>query len=247
MKLIPIPLISVVTLLFCRLQTETKNIPDEQETTKQMNDWMRATQAFICSIPLLISLIVPQLSYCQSTRLWTQTDRQYLINNLERTKAEILKETKQLSVQQWSFKQDSTKWSIGQVLEHLGLYERIFAQEADIMLSTQPEPQLDRLSKPDSSYLAWMNDPSPHKAEWNAEPLGLMKGADNLTFFLFGRNRIIDFVRNTTYDLKSHFTFRWGEERRRSIHALMVVHFGHTDRHLRQIRRIKEQPDFPKQ
>ena len=30
-------------------------------------------------------------------------------------------------------------------------------------------------------------------------------------------------------DLKSYFTFRWGQERRRSIHS-MVVHFGHTDR-----------------
>lgn len=203
-------------------------------------------KAFIVSIPLLLRLIIPQLSYCQDTRLWTEKDRQYLVDNLERTKLDIIKETKSLSLQQWSFKQDSTKWSIGQVLEHLGLYERIFAQEADIMLSTKPEPQLDSLSKPDSAYLAWMSDPSPHKAEWNAEPLGLIKGADNLTFFLYGRDRIINFVRHSSYDLKSHFTFRWGEERRRSIHALMVVHFGHTDRHLRQIRRIKDQPAFPK-
>jgi hypothetical protein len=203
-------------------------------------------RAVICSIPLLVSLILPQLSYGQSNQLWTQTDRQYLVANLERTKLDILQETKQLSLPQWSFKQDSTKWSIAQVLEHLGLYERIFAQEADIMLSTKADPRLNSFSKPDSAYLAWMNDPSPHKAEWNAEPLGLMSGVDNLTFFLFGRNRIIDFVGKTTYDLKAHFTFRWGEERRRSIHGLMVVHIGHTDRHLRQIRRIKEHPAFPK-
>ena len=91
-----------------------------------------------------------------------------------------------------------------------------------------------------------MSDPSPHKAEWNAEPLGLMKSADNLKFFLFGRDNIIDFIRNSTYDLKSHFTFRWGQERRRSIHSLMVVHFGHTDRHLSQILRIKGAKTYPR-
>jgi hypothetical protein len=90
-----------------------------------------------------------------------------------------------------------------------------------------------------------MSDPSPHKAEWNAEPLGFMKGADNLNFFLFGRNHIIDFIKNTTSDLKSHYTYRWGKEQRRSIHALMVVHFGHTDRHLKQIDRITHLAGFP--
>jgi len=178
-------------------------------------------------------------------RLWNEKDRWYLVENLERTKLEIINETKSLSMKQWLYKQDSSKWSIEQVLEHLGLYERIFAQEADIMLSVPPDPLLDSLSKPDSSYLNWMSDPSPHQAEWNAEPMGLMKGSDNLQFFLFGRDHLLDFIRNTTYDLKAHFTFRWGQERRRSIHSLMVVHFGHTDRHLRQILRIKSEMGYP--
>ncbi len=182
----------------------------------------------------------------QTKPLWTEADRNFLTDNLERTKLAIVKETQNLTSEQWAFKEDPGKWSIAQVLEHLGLYERIFAQEADIMLSSAPEPQLNSTALPDTSYLAWMNDPNPHQAEWNAEPLGFMKGADNLSFFLFGRNHIIDFIKNTTYDLKSHYTYRWGDEKRRSIHALMVVHFGHTDRHLRQINRIKNNPGFPR-
>ena len=193
------------------------------------------------SIPFIANHV-----YCQPKQLWTSADRTFLVDNLERTKLEIIRETQNLTSAQWAFKEDSAKWSIGQVLEHLGLYERIFAQEADIMLSAKPEPQLNSLSLPDTSYINWMNDPSPHKAEWNAEPLGFMKGADNLRFFLFGRNHIIEFIKNTTYDLKAHYTYRWGKEQRRSIHALMVVHFGHTDRHLKQIARIKYAVGFPK-
>lgn len=194
----------------------------------------------------LLILFVTTTCYGQKKSIWTGTDRKFLVDNLERTKVEIIKECQSLTSEQWSFKEDSAKWTIGQVLEHLGLYERIFAQEADIMLSSTPEPQLDSVSLPDTSYINWMNDPSPHKAEWNAEPLGFMKGNDNLTFFLFGRNHIIDFIKSTRYDLKAHYTFRWGDEKRRSIHALMVVHFGHTDRHLKQIKRIKDNPKFPK-
>ena len=194
----------------------------------------------------LLILFVTTTCYGQKKSIWTGTDRKFLVDNLERTKVEIIKECQSLTSEQWSFKEDSVKWTIGQVLEHLGLYERIFAQEADIMLSSTPEPQLDSISLPDTSYINWMNDPSPHKAEWNAEPLGFMKGNDNLTCFLFGRNHIIDFIKSTRYDLKAHYTFRWGDEKRRSIHALMVVHFGHTDRHLKQIRRIKSNPKFPK-
>lgn len=190
--------------------------------------------------------LIPGSIYCQTKQLWTASDRKFLVENLERTKSEIIRETQRLNAEQWAFKEDSAKWSIAQVLEHLGLYERIFAQEADIMLSSAPEPQLDSTALPDTAYINWMNDPGPHKAEWNAEPLGFMHGVNNLTFFLFGRNHIIDFIKNTTYDLKKHYTYRWGNEKRRSIHALMVVHFGHTDRHLRQISRIKNAPGFPK-
>ncbi|WP_020594955.1 DinB family protein [Spirosoma panaciterrae] len=201
---------------------------------------------FYSAIFLAIMSFLTSTCYSQTNSIWTEADRKYLIENLERTKLEIIKQTKNLTPEQWAFKEDSTKWTIGQVLEHLGLYERIFAQEADIMLSSKPEPYLDSLSLPDTTYINWMNDPSPHKAEWNAEPLGFMKGNDNLTFYLFGRNHIINFIKNTTYDLKSHYTYRWGDEKRRSIHALMVVHFGHTDRHLKQIKRTKSHPKFPK-
>ncbi len=194
---------------------------------------------------IVVSINSPALGQSGSS-LWTEADRQFLITNLERTKQQIIRETEHLTLSQWSFREDSTKWSIAQVLEHLGLYERIFAQEADIMLSTSPEPHLRNLSLPDTTYLNWMNEPQPHQAEWNAEPLGFMNGADNLTFFLFGRDRITSFIKNTTSDLKAHYTYRAGKEQRRSIHALMVVHFGHTDRHLKQIARIKSARNFPK-
>lgn len=203
-------------------------------------------QKHYVAILLLLFTSIQQDGYSQSAKRWTASDREFLVSNLERTKLEIIRETQHLTLQQWSFKKDSATWSIAQVLEHLGLYERIFMQEADIMLSTVPDPELDSVSLDDKKYIEWMDDLGPHKAEWNAEPLGFMDGSENLEFFLFGRNHIISFINNTTYDLKAHHTFRWGNEKRRSIHGLMVVHFAHTDRHLRQIKKIKQLNSFPK-
>jgi hypothetical protein len=194
----------------------------------------------------MLFILFGKLSTAQGPSLWTEKDRQFLVKNLERTRNEVQARTSKLSEDQWQFKPDTASWSVAQVVEHMGLYERIFIQEADIMLSADPDPALDSLSAPDSVYIDWMNDPGKHIADWNAQPLGLMKGKDNLVFFVFARDKFIEFVRKTDNDLKSHFTYRWGKEKRRSIHALIVVHFAHTDRHLKQINRIIQHQNFPR-
>jgi hypothetical protein len=100
-------------------------------------------------------------------------------------------------------------------------------------------------AKSDAEYLVWMNEPQPHNADQIHIPLRFMNGKDNLTWFLHGRDLVVEFIRSTLADLKAHYTYRGGDEKRRSLNALYVVYFGHTDRHLRQIRRIKQHNNYP--
>jgi DinB superfamily len=180
-------------------------------------------------------------------RYTTDEDRAFLSKELLRTKELVIKFTKSLTKKQWSFKPTKESWNIGQVVEHLGLYERIFLQEAWLATELPPQPEFQKDALSDSIYLSWMAEPQAHKAPQNAVPLGFMKGVDNLTFFIFGRELILDFVSNTKKDLKVHFTPRQGEpNNKRSIHGLFVIHYSHTDRHLAQIRRIMSHPSFPK-
>lgn len=180
-------------------------------------------------------------------KIWTEEDRQFLLKELRRTKDKIIAETENLTLAQWHFKPSEDSWSIGQVVEHIGLYERIVLQEAWIANSLPPQPQFFQQSNSDSTYLAWMAEINPHVASENAIPLGFMKGKDHLDFFLYGRDLILNYIKETAIDLKVHFTPRESEpNNRRSIHGLFVVHFGHTDRHLRQIERIKSNPNYPK-
>lgn len=196
----------------------------------------------IASLLLSLHLLFPDSGQSQA---WDENDRQFLLDNLERTRDEMIKETNNLTLEQWSFKEKDDTWSIAQVVEHMGIYERTFLYEGLIILQTAPEPDLLVNVKSDSVYLAWMNDPLPHKADQIHTPLGFMKGKDNLTWFLYGRDLVIDFIRDSPDDLKGYYTYRGGEEKRRSLHGLYVVHFGHTDRHLRQIRRIKQNYNYP--
>lgn len=182
----------------------------------------------------------------KSGKIWSEDDRKYLIAELERTQKEVREEVDHLSYEQWHFKPSPEAWSIGQVVEHLGLYERIFLQEAWLGTEIPPQPEYYQESLNDSIYLSWMAENTGHQAPENAIPMGFIRGRDNFLFFNFGRDNILQFVRNTQKDLKLHFTPRAGEPNdKRSIHGLLVIHFSHTDRHLRQIKRIKANVNYP--
>ncbi len=194
-----------------------------------------------------IKRILSDKNFPKNGRFWTDQDRAMLIKELERTKQDIMGVTNSLTDDQWHFKPSNEAWSIAQIVEHLGIYERIFLQEAWIATALPPQPEYGAASLSDSTYLSWMAESQLHKAPENAVPLGYMKGKDNLRFFTYGRDLIIDFVSQTDKDLKVHFTPREGEpNNRRSIHGLFIVHYAHTDRHLRQILKIKSHPDYPK-
>ena len=197
----------------------------------------------LCSALLILS----NISIAQSDKLFTEEDRKHLIENLNRTKNKMVAETESLSPNLWHFKPNKDSWCIAQVLEHMGIFERLVIQETKVAMNLDPRPELYSQALPDSLYLKWMAEKKPHTAPKQATPLGLMKEKDNLTFFLFGRNLLLDYVSKTEKDLKAQFTPRKSEANHlRSIHGLLVVHYGHTDRHIRQIGRIKSDANYPK-
>ena len=60
---------------------------------------------------------------------WTEADRKYLLDNLIRSKQELMDETKNLSKKQWNFKESPDRWSINQIVEHIALWEILFMHE----------------------------------------------------------------------------------------------------------------------
>jgi hypothetical protein len=183
-----------------------------------------------------------------SQKLWTETDRKYLIDNLKRTRDSLIKETQNLTEQQWNFKESPERWSINGIVEHLCIWELLLDREVSQDLVAGPQPELVKNAKADSSILLFLMEDKPHitteytKPFTFTVPMGLNSGKNNLVWFLKMRNESLNFLDSTSQDLRYYF-LRPG---RGNIHQVYITIFAHTDRHLRQIRKIKENANYPK-
>jgi len=179
---------------------------------------------------------------------WTDSDRTYLLENLNRTRDSLIMETRNLSAKQWNFKESPDRWSIKQVVEHLAIYELLFDREISQAMNTGPQTELNKTVKPDSVYLGFIMEEKPHvtgeytKPFTFTVPMGLNEGKNNVEWFLTMRNESIDYLKTTAADLRSYYM----KPGRPNVHQVYIYVFGHTDRHLRQIRKIKQHPGFPK-
>lgn len=148
--------------------------------------------------------------YGQTKALWTEADRKYLITNLERTKHELIKETQNLTPKQWSFKKDATNWSRVQVVDHLGVYEKLLYR---VMLSNQytnERPDLvDSLRGIDTIMLANTGDPNKGIAPYFIKFTGRSKHKQDLVSF-FNRFSMTEneIVQMTPANFHLRFVFR---------------------------------------
>ena len=196
---------------------------------------------------ILIGLCIALSSTSQTPMVWSQNDRQYLLENLIRSKDQLIKETQNLTKEQWNFKESPDRWSISQVVEHISFFEMMWQRETVTALASEPIKESENF-KPDSFYVNFIMEAKPHitteytKPFTYTVPMGLNEGKNNLAWFVKMRNESIDFIRNATQDLRA-YSLKAG---RPNLHQLYIYVFGHTDRHLRQILKIKQHPNYPK-
>jgi hypothetical protein len=180
--------------------------------------------------------------------VWTEADRKYLLDNLARSRQEIIEETKNLNKAQWIFKESPDRWSINQIVEHIALWELLFMRDISQALAQKPDSSFT-LYPPDSIFID--NDPEglkPNNAlEYTkpfsfAIPLGNNEGANNVVWFTTMRNESIEYLKSEIRNIRLAYVGCSG----RNVHHIYLMIFGHTDNHLRQIRKVKKHPNYPK-
>ncbi len=187
-------------------------------------------------------------SCAQTPRVWSETDRTYLLENLTRSRDMIIEETKDLTPTQWNFKESPERWSINQIVEHIAIWELLLDHEISRSLSAGPQPELIKFAKTDSEYLGFIMEDKPHISVEYTKPFtytlphGLNDGKNNLAWFLKMRNESLDFVSSTKDDLRVYYL----KAGRGNIHQTYITLFGHSDRHLRQIKKVKQHAKYPK-
>ena len=186
-------------------------------------------------------------AFAQETKLWTENDRKYLLDNLTRSRDMLIKETQNLTPAQWNFKETPERWSIKEVVEHIGIWELLLQREVSQDLYAGPQPEMNKTVKPDSVVFNRIMEEKPHiSVEYTKPftftlPMGLNSGENYRAWFLKMRNESIDYLKIATEDLRSYYL----KTGRGNIHQVYITTFGHTDRHLRQIRKIKQHPKYP--
>lgn len=178
--------------------------------------------------------------------VWTEADRKYLLDNLIRSKEEIIRETMNLTKEQWNFKESPDRWNINQIVEHIALWELLFMHEISVALQREPIPSFTHYL-PDSLFLqnpqsVTQNNAMDYTKPFSfAVPLGNNEGKNNVTWLTTMRNESIEYLKKETRNVRLHYIC-FGP----NVHQNYMMIFGHTDRHLRQLRKVKTHPNYPK-
>ncbi len=210
-----------------------------------------------------LSIIMAFIAGCnnqldnQTQRWWTEEDRQLILSELNRTTTELKSEIDSLSTDQWSFREDSDRWNIGEVVEHLEMQNQLHYREISIILNSPQHLEYRIITKGEDGYFTqYATDTSKGQANWFLQPKGKFKSKEAAEeAFYLARKELSKLVRTTTVDLRKQFSFRVPANEKkidefkigevRDLHQLLLTGIAHTDRHLRQIRRIKSHPSYP--
>lgn len=209
---------------------------------------MKATLVTLVFVFGILILGKGQTAIEQSPKVpvWTEADRTYLLEHLIRSKQELIEETKDLTKEQWNFHESPDRWNINQIVEHIDLYELTFMAEISKALQGGPIPEFKHYL-PDSIFI----DPDPMSLKKNittdytkpftiSVPLGNNEGRNNVTWFTTMRDESIDYLKGATENLRLHYIC-FGP----NVHQQYMMVFRHTERHLRQIKKVKLHPNYP--
>ena len=177
-----------------------------------------------------------------------QSERDHLVNLLSESRDKVLISTDQLSVEQWTFRQNKESWSIGDNVEHLGLVEPIlFGQVTSALVSDVNPNWAEATAGKENLLKEKLLDRSTRRDAPNAVlPAGGVEPAYARRVFKEHRDVSLQFTLETVKPLKAHTA-----DHRRPVYGtlnayqwLLFIAY-HTLRHVEQIADVTCAPGFP--
>jgi len=208
-------------------------------------------------MPLLFACSNQPQSEIEVGRWWTEQERQLILSELNRTTGELRSEIEGLTQSQWYFREETDRWNIGEIVEHLEMQNQLHYREIAVIANSPQYLEYRTITKgQDGHFTKYATDSIKGQANWFLQPKGKFstKEAAEEAFYT-ARGKLTEYVEKTDADLRKQFTFRApmyektisevkiGEVR--DLHQLLLTGIAHTDRHLTQIRKIKTHAQFP--
>lgn len=188
---------------------------------------------------------------------WTEYDHQLIISELNRTTDELRVELENITDDQWNFQEDPTRWSIAEIVEHLEMQNQLHFREISVMSNAPHNLKFRSITEgKDAFFSNYSTDTARSKAKWFLEPSGkFCSQRHGEAAFYKVRGELTRLIEQTDVDFRKQFTFRVSMEEKdianikigqvRDLHQLLLTGIAHTDRHLQQIRKIKQHRDYP--
>lgn len=198
-----------------------------------------------CLLVFLTALVSVSLNVNAQDTTWTNSDRQKLVDNYERTKKLVNDETKNLSTQQWNYRENDSSWSIAEVVEHLNMWHLITQDQTRTMFYNGPRPAEAMTIPSDSAITSFIYEEKKHTSPDISIPTGAVPDKANLKQFNILCDRIISNIKTLDINFRTHMRI-FTDGYKESMNQTYIIHYGHIDRHLRQIARIKKSPRYPK-
>jgi DinB family protein len=174
-------------------------------------------------------------------------ERAYLLEQLEKSKKDMLASIQGVSAAQWKFKSAPAVWSVQECAEHIILAEEYIFNGAQQVLKTPVVARPEKSNaEVDHKLVAGVQDRS-RKA---TAPEPLVPGAkfatpeDAAREFTARRDKTIAYVKSTNDDLRVHVAP--GPLGPMDAYQFLLLLASHSSRHTAQILEVKANADFPK-
>ncbi len=176
----------------------------------------------------------------------SNADREHLMVHLEMTTQMVAEQVRGLSPAQLEYKASPDRWSIREVVSHLAVAEPDYWREIQKALKAAPDMNVKKSSATDADIMWYGIDRVVHtKTGGGHEKVDTYKDlGEPLGRFQALRATMIDYIKTTNDDLRAHSFGEYGGVI--DCWQWMLEISTHAERHIQQIREIKNDPNFPK-
>jgi len=196
--------------------------------------------------PLLVAaLTICLLSAPLYAGSMTGADREHLLVHFEMTTQMLAEQVRGLSPAQLEYKASPDRWSIREVVSHLAVAEPDYWRDLQKAVKAAPDMSNKKADATDADIMWYGIDRVQHqKTGGGHEKVDTYKDlAEALGKFQALRAIMIDYIKTTNDDLRAH---SFGQQEVIDCWQWMLEISTHAERHLQQIREIKNDPGFPK-
>lgn len=178
----------------------------------------------------------------------TQQERDQVIQLLKDSQAEFVQAVSGLSDEQWKWKPNPTRWSVGEVSEHILLAEGMLFAKVQEAIASPPNPDWEMKTSGKTEFILKVMAPRLGKAQ-APEPIvprGNLTREEIMTRFAQVRANTLQFALDTKIPLKE-YTAEHPFPVFGTLNAYQWLIYIplHNQRHDKQIEEVKATPGFP--